>query len=66
MTTYNQDASAKLSENRKWNPTWDILMNVNAARSKAKKARLNKEELYRHMVGSARELRRKMKAIEEK
>ena len=65
MTTNFQKTNSRELKNRKWQPSWDTIINVNEVRSKAKEARLKKEGLYHQMVGSVRELRRKMKAIGE-
>jgi len=46
-------------------PGWKKLEELNRKRAKAKRVRLKKEELYRHMVGSGRELKRKQKELRD-
>jgi len=55
MTTNNKQ--------QKFNSGWENVFSANRVRSVMKTKRLKKEELYRHMVGSVRELRRRMKEI---
>jgi len=48
---------------QKYNPGWETILRGNRVRAEAKEKRLKKEYLYRHMVGSVRELRRKMRKL---
>jgi len=55
MTTNNKEQRHSVG--------WETILRGRKARSEAKQKRLKKEYLYRHMVGSVRELRRKMREI---
>lgn len=45
------------------NPGWDNIRRINEVRMAKKVKRFKKEELYRHMVGSVRSLRRRLKEL---
>ena len=53
-----------INQKQKLNSGWDNVFMANRVRSDAKRKRLKKVALYRNMVGSVRELRRKMADIE--
>ena len=52
-------AKPQVLKERKAHPGWKNVWEANAKRRAAKELRLKKEEAYRNMVGSVRELRRK-------
>jgi hypothetical protein len=55
MTTNNKEQRHSVG--------WETILRGKRVRAEAKEKRLKKEALYRHMVGSVRELRRRMREI---
>ena len=63
MNSVVESSELQSHKDPKPNLGWENVFKTNRARAIAKKKRLMKEAVYRNMVGSVRELQRKMKEI---